>query len=75
MTNKIHETLLDLSYHPKIGEDLVSQAILERIQQHYIAKPTNFKGLLAQLALLFKMINTFGIEMPEKDGSNAAPSG
>ena len=31
LTNKIHETLLDLSYHPKIGEDLVSQAILERI--------------------------------------------
>ncbi len=24
LTNKIHEALLDLSYHPKIGEDLVS---------------------------------------------------
>ena len=28
LTNKIHETLLDLSYHPKIGEDLVALAIL-----------------------------------------------
>ena len=35
LTNKIHETLLDLSYHPKFGEDIVSQAILERIEQHY----------------------------------------
>lgn len=32
LTNKIHEALLDLSYHPKIGEDLVSQAILDRIE-------------------------------------------
>jgi len=24
LTNKIHEALLDLSYHPKIGEDIVS---------------------------------------------------
>ena len=28
LTNKIHETLLDLSYHPKIGEDLTALAIL-----------------------------------------------
>lgn len=28
LTNKIHETLLDLSYHPKIGEDLVALSIL-----------------------------------------------
>ena len=35
LTNKIHETLLDLSYHPKFGEDIASQAILERIEQHY----------------------------------------
>ena len=32
LTNKIHEALLDLSYHPKIGEDIVSSAILERIE-------------------------------------------
>lgn len=31
LTNKIHETLLDLSYHAKIGSDLVSQAILDKI--------------------------------------------
>ena len=70
LTNKIHETLLDLSYHPKIGEDLVSAAILERIEQHYETKPTNSKGLLAQLALLFKMINSFGIEVPSKSGES-----
>lgn len=34
LTNKIHETLLDLSYHPKIGEDLTALAILQRIEQH-----------------------------------------
>ena len=32
LTNKIHESLLDLSYHPKIGEDLVALAILQRIE-------------------------------------------
>lgn len=36
LTNKIHEALLDLSYHPKIGEDLASAAILERIEQHHV---------------------------------------
>ena len=35
LTNKIHETLLDLSYHAKIGEDLVGQAILDRVEAHY----------------------------------------
>ena len=35
LTNKIHETLLDLSYHTKIGEDLVGQAILDRVEAHY----------------------------------------
>ena len=73
LTNKIHEALLDLSYHPKVGEDLVSAAILERIDQHHNQKPSNHKGLLAQLALLFKMINSFGIEMPAK-GQEAAQS-
>ena len=47
LTNKIHEALLDLSYHPKIGEDLVSQAILDRIEEHYQSKTSNHKGLLA----------------------------
>lgn len=47
LTNKIHETLLDLSYHPKIGEDITSAAILERIGEHHTAKPANPKGLLA----------------------------
>ena len=48
LTNKIHETLLDLSYQPKIGEDLVSQAIIERIVAHYTnSNKSNYKGLLA----------------------------
>lgn len=48
LTNKIHETLLDLSYQPKIGEDLVSQAIIERIVSHYTnSNKSNYKGLLA----------------------------
>jgi len=64
LTNKIHETLLDLSYHPKIGEDLVALAILQRVEQHHTLKASNHKGLLAQLALLFKFINSFGIEVP-----------
>ena len=34
LTNKIHEALLDLSYHPKAGENIVSAAILSRIEQH-----------------------------------------
>ena len=48
LTNKIHESLLDLSYHPKIGEDLVSQALIERIVAHYTnTNKSNYKGLLA----------------------------
>jgi hypothetical protein len=31
MTNKIHECLLDFSFHPKIGEAHVSSFILQRI--------------------------------------------
>jgi len=63
MTNKIHEALLDLSYHPKVGEDMVAGQILKSIHQHNssASKFTNYKGLLAQLALLFKMVNSFGL--------------
>ena len=66
LTNKIHEALLDLSYHPKIGEELVSLAILEQIDLHHFKVSTQHKGILAQLALLFKMINSFGIAVPPK---------
>ena len=38
ITNKIHEALLDLSYHPKVGEDLVASAILQRIEEHHQLK-------------------------------------
>ena len=58
--------MLDLSYHQKIGEDLASQAILERIDQHYSSGSNNPKGLLAQLALLFKFINSYGIAAPSQ---------
>ena len=34
MTNKIHECLLDFSFHPKIAEAHVSSFILQRIQAH-----------------------------------------
>ena len=63
LTNKIHEALLDLSYHPKVGEDAVAHAILERIEEHQQSKQTNHKGLLAQLALLYKLVNSFGLNV------------
>lgn len=47
VTKKIHEALLDLSYNPKVGEDLVAHSILQQIAQHYEHKAINFKGLLA----------------------------
>lgn len=34
ITNKIHESLLDLSFNPAIGEALTSSFILQRIQAH-----------------------------------------
>jgi len=34
ITNKIHESLLDLSFNPEIGEALTSSFILQRIQAH-----------------------------------------
>lgn len=88
VTNKIHESLLDLSFNPEIGEALTSSFILQRIQAHNRANAQklaakklaeegrgeglgekieteaslgSYKGLLAQLALLYKFINSFGI--------------
>ena len=62
LANKIHESLLDLSYHPKIGEDLVAEKIFRIIERHHKnPKSSSPKGLMAQLALLFKMINSFGL--------------
>lgn len=60
-TNKIHEALLDLSYHPKVGEDAVAERCLEIINLHNMAEKSNHKGLLAQLALMYKTINSFGL--------------
>jgi len=92
ITNKIHESLLDMSFNPEIGEGLVASFILQRIHmhnkagalkqaqintQHQLAADGevkqvpdkiqteaslgSFKGLLAQLAILYKLINSFGI--------------
>lgn len=84
ITNKIHESLLDLSFNPQVGEAMTSAFILQRIQAHNRAgsqkKGTttstavdggqpieteaglgSYKGLLAQLALLYKCINSFSI--------------
>lgn len=34
ITNKIHESLLDLSFNPEVGEAMTSAFILQRIQAH-----------------------------------------
>jgi len=34
ITNKIHESLLDLSFNPQVGEAMTSAFILQRIQAH-----------------------------------------
>jgi len=41
ITNKIHEALLDLSYHPKIGEDFIANSLIAQIQSHYTQKSSN----------------------------------
>lgn len=41
LTNKIHETLLDLSFHPKIGEAHASSFILQRIHTHNKSNKSN----------------------------------
>ena len=34
VTNKIHESLLDMSFNPEIGESLISSFILQRVNAH-----------------------------------------
>lgn len=74
ITNKIHEILLDFSFHPGIGEVHVASFVLARLNSHNrqfasgqskqnekdsaLGSP---KGFLAQLALLYKFINQFGV--------------
>lgn len=91
LTNKIHECLLDYSFHPRIGEAHVSSYILQRISSHN--KTTNkpalapeqsrnqpgievalgsYKGLLAQLALLYKFVNSFGVSVRKRGPLNAS---
>lgn len=59
VTNKIHEALLDLAYQSHLGEDVVTNAVYEQIRR--LTGGTNHKGLLAQLALLYKLVNTFTV--------------
>lgn len=59
VTNKIHEALLDLAYQSHLGEDVVANAVYEQIRR--LTGGTNHKGLLAQLALLYKLVNTFTV--------------
>jgi hypothetical protein len=47
---------------PQIGEDLVSKIVLEQIQRHNNAQ-SNHKGLLAQLALTYKLASSFTVEI------------
>lgn len=61
VTNKIHEAMLDLSYQPQLGEDLVTKAVYEQIMRHNYEN-TNHKGLMAQLALLYKLVNSFAVQ-------------
>lgn len=35
VTAKVHESLLDFSFHPKIGESIVGKQILERVTTLY----------------------------------------
>ena len=57
LASKIHEALLDLSYLPQIGEDLVVKHVYA--QMH--SCKTN-KGLIAQLALLYKLVTSFTVQ-------------
>ena len=66
VTNKIHEALLDLSYIEQIGETMVATAVIDLIMKHNQAAVSNPKGLLAQLALLYKMVNSFFVDPTAK---------
>jgi hypothetical protein len=67
IATKIHEILLDFSFHPGVGEVHVASFIVARLNQHNRAlqQPSKDKdqtlgspkGFLAQLALLYKFIN------------------
>lgn len=70
VTNKIHESLLDLSYLEQVGNEIVAEKVLERIAKHNQQSVPNSKGLLAQLALLYKMVNSFSIEVAANSGSS-----
>ena len=45
VTSKIHEALMDFSFHPVIGEKLVSSYLIERIQNLSVSAESNVKGL------------------------------
>ena len=43
---------------------------MDQIRHHYTQKTKNYKGLLAQLALLFKMVNSFEVFDPKRQGDS-----
>lgn len=47
VTNKIHEALLDLSYHAGIGEGPVISEVYDMLKIHNKAQHSNSKGMLA----------------------------
>ena len=47
VTNKIHEALLDLSYHSAIGDEPVVREVFSMIKKHNEGGSSNHKGLLA----------------------------
>lgn len=70
VTNKIHEAMLDLSFQAQLGENFVTVAVYELVRKHYVNNQ-NHKGLMAQLALLYKLINSFKVYPEDVDGDDS----
>ena len=70
VTNKIHEALLDMSYQTYIGEDFVGFSVLDLLSKHN-QSGQNHKGLHAQLALLYKMVNSFPVHSEQTDSNDS----
>lgn len=64
--------MLDMSYQPHLGEDLVAQAVFEQIRRHN-QQNQNPKGLMAQLALLYKLVNSFSVAAGSQDQDEVKP--
>jgi len=49
-----------------VGEGPLAQAVIDNIIKHNQAAVSVHKGLLAQLALLYKLVNAFWIDTTEE---------